>query len=73
MKGVEAPLLLPLIALFPTSAPLSFSINLLYVMIDLLSADVLMRIADTGEAGSSKVFTSSRKDAKRIGLSLAAA
>ena len=65
----QAPLLLPLFSLLP-----SFSIftYLLYTAVDLLSASALVKIADSGEAGSSKLFTSPRREKRWSGLVIAA-
>lgn len=66
----QAPLFLPLFSLLPKQ-PLA--ISLLYIFVDLLSATALMSIADTGESGSSKLFTSPRKKSRWSSLAVAAA
>lgn len=68
----QAPLLLPLFSLLPsfTSAPI-FT-YLLYIAVDLLSAGALWRIADSGEAGSSALFTSPRREKRWSGFVIAA-
>lgn len=68
----QAPLLLPLFTLLPDSSQYPFFTNLLYIAIDLLSANALMRIAESGESGSSKLFTSPRKDKKWSSIAIAA-
>ncbi|OAA55312.1 GPI transamidase component [Niveomyces insectorum RCEF 264] len=57
----QAPLLLPLFSLLPSAPIFTY---LLYIAVDLLSADALYRIAESGEAGASARFTSPRR-AKR--------
>ena len=69
----QAPLLLPLFSLLPSSATHPAFTYLLYILVDLLSANALMKIAESGEAGSSKLYASPRKDKKWSGLAIAAA
>lgn len=45
---------------------------LLYIAVDILSADALLRIAESGEAGSSARFTSPRRDKRWSGAVIAA-
>ena len=68
----QAPLLLPLFALLPDFDAVPLLTHLLYVAVDLLSADALARIADSGEAGSSRRFTSPRREKRWSGLVVAA-
>lgn len=69
----QAPLLLPLFSLLPDVKAWSIFTHLLYIVVDLLSADALYNIANSGEAGSSKLFTSPRRDKKWSGVAVAAA
>ena len=69
----QAPLLLPLFSLLPSSATYPAFTYLLYVLLDLLSASALMSIAESGEAVSSKLFTSPRKDKRWSSFAIAAA
>ena len=68
----QAPLLLPLFALIPPSlfSPLT---GLLYIVLDLLCANALVHITESGESGSSRLFTSPRKDMKWDSIAVAAA
>ncbi|CAD6578428.1 MAG: hypothetical protein ASARMPREDX12_008741 [Alectoria sarmentosa] len=68
----NAPLLLPLFALVPPSlfSPLT---ALLYILLDLLCANALIKITESGESGSSRLFTSPRKDMKWDSIAVAAA
>lgn len=68
----QAPLLLPLFALIPPSlfSPLT---ALVYILVDLLCANALIRITESGESGSSRLFTSPRKDMKWDSTAVAAA
>ena len=63
MNIIQAPLLLPLFALIPRSIFSSVT-SLLYLTLDLLCANALIRIAESGEAGSSRLFTSPRRQLK---------
>ena len=68
----QAPLLLPL---FTIVNPLRNELltALLYIILDLLGANALMGIAETGETSSSRLYTSPRKDLKYSSISIAAA
>jgi GPI-anchor transamidase subunit U len=69
----QAPLFLPLFSLLPDFKTFPIFTHLLYILVDILSADALRKIADSGEAGSSRLFTSSRKDKRWSGFVVAAA
>lgn len=71
-KSMKAPLLLPLFALIPSSA-FSILTSLLYILLDLLSANALIQIADSGQSTSTRLFTSSRKDKKWDSIAIGAA
>ncbi|MCJ1391018.1 hypothetical protein MMC18_003879 [Xylographa bjoerkii] len=68
----QAPLLLPLFALIPSSV-FSIVTSLLYVLLDISCADALIRIANSCESTCSRMFTSPRKDVKWDSLAVAAA
>ncbi|KAI9743578.1 MAG: hypothetical protein M1818_002893 [Claussenomyces sp. TS43310] len=68
----QAPLLLPLFSLLPDFSTYPLLTYLFYITIDLLGANALMRIAESGEAGSSRLFTSPRKDKRWNSLHIAA-
>lgn len=68
----QAPLLLPLFSLLPDPATYPIFTNLLYVAVDILSAHALYKIAESGEAQQSKLFTSPRKDKRWNGVLVAA-
>ncbi len=57
----QAPLLLPLFALLPSPSRFALPTNLLFTAVDLLSANALAQVAESGYAASSRLFTSSRK------------
>lgn len=67
----QAPLLLPLFSLLPNFASIPFFTYLLYIAVDLLSASALITITESGEAGSTRLFTSPRKDKRWSGLVVA--
>ncbi|KAI8719450.1 hypothetical protein NCS52_00725700 [Fusarium sp. LHS14.1] len=69
----QAPLLLPLFSLLPDVKVWPIFTHLLYIAVDLLSADALYKIANSGEAASSKLFTSPRRANKFVGAAVAAA
>lgn len=68
----QAPLLLPLFSLLPSFASWPVFTYLLYIAVDLLSAGALITIAGSGEAGTSALFTSPRKDKRWSGTVVAA-
>lgn len=57
----QAPLLLPFFSLLPDYNTWPQVTNLLYILVDLLSAYALTKIADSHESTSSKLYTSPRK------------
>ncbi|KJZ77340.1 hypothetical protein HIM_03064 [Hirsutella minnesotensis 3608] len=69
----QAPLLLPLFSLLPDVKAWPIFTSLLYILVDLLTADVLVKIAESGEAGQSKLFSSPRRSRRASGLLVAAA
>lgn len=68
----QSPLFLPLFSLLPSSTTLPIFTYLLYIAVDLLSANALIKIAESGEAGSSRLFTSPRREKRWSGYILAA-
>ncbi|KAI2622474.1 PIG-U-domain-containing protein [Hypoxylon sp. NC1633] len=68
----QAPLLLPLFSLLPDPSAYPIFAYLLYIVVDLLSADALYKIAESGEASTSRLFTSARKERRWSGYVVAA-
>jgi phosphatidylinositol glycan class U len=68
----QAPLLLPLFSLLPDVKTWPICTALLYILVDLLSADALVKVANSGEAGNSQLFSSPRRAKKACGLVVAA-
>ncbi|GAW11473.1 hypothetical protein ANO14919_008190 [Xylariales sp. No.14919] len=68
----QAPLLLPLFSLLPDAQAYPYFTYLLYVLVDIVSADALYKIAESGEAAVSKLFGSARKDRQWSGYVVAA-
>ncbi|KAG5753374.1 hypothetical protein H9Q69_001658 [Fusarium xylarioides] len=68
----QAPLLLPLFSLLPDVKSWPIFTHLLYIAVDLLSAEALHKIAESGVAGNSKLFTSPRR-ANKFGSAAIAA
>lgn len=69
----QAPLLLPLFSLLPDTKAWPAFTSLLYVLVDLLTADELIKIAESGEAGQSRLFSSPRREKRASSLAVAAA
>ncbi|KAI4120909.1 MAG: hypothetical protein LQ338_006682 [Usnochroma carphineum] len=70
--GSLAPLFLPLFALIPPSL-FQIVTALLYTLVDLVCANAVIRIADSGVASSSRLYTSPRKDIKWDSIAVGAA
>lgn len=68
----QAPLLLPLFSLLPNPATYPIFTSILYIITDLLSANALYQIAESGEAGASRLFSSPRKAKRWSGYVVAA-
>lgn len=58
----QAPLLLPIFSLLPDPIKYPLATILLYTILDLLAADALMKIAESGQAYFSRFYISPRKD-----------
>jgi phosphatidylinositol glycan class U len=69
----QAPLLLPLFSLLPDAKSWPIFTSILYILVDLLTADALMKIAESGEAVQSKLFSSPRKERRTSSMAVAAA
>ncbi|KAH0437960.1 GPI transamidase subunit PIG-U [Colletotrichum camelliae] len=67
----QAPLFLPLFSLLPDPKAFPIFTYILYILFDILSADALSKIADSGEAGTSRLFTSPRRGKRWSGLVVA--
>ncbi|KAF4819319.1 Phosphatidylinositol glycan anchor biosynthesis class U protein [Colletotrichum siamense] len=67
----QAPLFLPLFSLLPDPKSFPIFTCILYILFDILSADALSKIADSGEAGTSRLFTSPRRGKRWSGLVVA--
>ncbi|KAM3546481.1 Phosphatidylinositol glycan anchor biosynthesis class U protein [Beauveria bassiana] len=69
----QPPLLLPLFSLLPDVREWPVFTAILYILVDLLSASALSTIADSGEAGQTKHYTSPRRAKTTSGVFIAAA
>lgn len=69
----QSPLLLPIFSLLPMRGWISLAVGFLYTGIDLANARALAQIADSGEAVSSRLFTSPRRHARLDGTTLSLA
>ncbi|KAH9892108.1 PIG-U-domain-containing protein [Xylariomycetidae sp. FL2044] len=67
----QAPLLLPLLSLLPDPSTYPIFTYLLYIIVDLLSANALYDIAESREAAQSTLFTSTRKERRWSGYVIA--
>lgn len=68
----QAPLLLPLFSLLPNPAYYPIVTNIIFTVVDLLSAYALFQIAESGSAAVSRLFSSSRKDVRWSSAAVAA-
>lgn len=69
----QAPLLLPLFSLLPDVKTWPIFTAILYILVDLLSGAALLKIAESGESGQSKLFTSPRRGKGLSALTITAA
>ncbi|KAE8382982.1 GPI transamidase subunit PIG-U [Aspergillus bertholletiae] len=68
----QAPLLLPVFALLPNAREFPLPTALFYSLIDLINANALITISDSGQAGSGRLFSALRKHIRWDGVSIAA-
>jgi phosphatidylinositol glycan class U len=68
----QAPLLLPLFSLFPNPAYAPLATNIFYTIVDLLSANALAQVAESGFASVTRLFASPRKDLRWSSVAIAA-
>lgn len=68
----QAPLLLPLFSLLPNPSYYPLVTNLVFTVVDILSAYALAQVAQSGAASVSRLFSSSRKDLKWSSTAIAA-
>lgn len=68
----QAPLLLPFFSLLPNYSTWPIFTNIIYILVDLLSALALMKIAESGESVSTKLYTSPRKERRWSSTNIAA-
>lgn len=68
----QAPLLLPLFSLLPDPLTYPIFVYLLYTAVDIISAHALFQIAESGEAGASRLFASPRRGKRWSGYVVAA-
>ncbi|KAF1936541.1 PIG-U-domain-containing protein [Clathrospora elynae] len=68
----QAPLLLPLFSLLPNPAYAPLATNLFYTAVDLLSANALAHVADSGFASVTRLFASPRKELRWSSAAIAA-
>lgn len=68
----QPPLLLPLFSLLPDPSHAPLATNLLFILVDLLSANALAQLADSGFAAVTRLFSSSRKHLRWSSMAVAA-
>ncbi|EAW10287.1 GPI-anchor transamidase subunit GAB1 [Aspergillus clavatus NRRL 1] len=68
----QAPLLLPLFALLPNARDYPFVTAAFYALIDLVNANALVTISNSGQAVSGRLYSALRKDIKWDGVEVAA-
>ncbi len=71
--GSQAPLLLPFFSLLPGQSQMPLATGLLYTLMDLANANAIAKIAYSGEAVSSRLFTSPRRETRLDGAALSIA
>lgn len=69
----QAPLLLPIFALLPSSSAYPLVTGIFYSLVDLLNANALITISDSGESVESRLYSTPRKNIKWDGVIIAAA
>ena len=68
----QAPLLLPLFSLLPNPAYAPLATNIFYTVVDLLSANALAQVAESGFASVTRLFASPRKELRWSSAAIAA-
>ncbi|KAH8703295.1 putative GPI transamidase component PIG-U [Talaromyces proteolyticus] len=68
----QAPLLLPILSLLPNSRAYPLATHLLYMTIDLLNANALIRISESSESITSRLHNTLRKNIRWDGVAIAA-
>lgn len=68
----QAPLLLPLFAFLPNPSYYPIATNVVFTVVDLLSAYALAQVAQSGAASVSRLFSSTRKDLRWSSTAIAA-
>ncbi|KAF9888767.1 hypothetical protein FE257_008343 [Aspergillus nanangensis] len=68
----QAPILLPLFSLLPNANMSPLITAIFFSLVDLVNADALITIADSGQAVSGRFYTALRKHIRWDGLSIAA-
>ncbi|RJE23384.1 GPI transamidase component [Aspergillus sclerotialis] len=68
----QAPILLPLFSLLPNSRDFPLPTAVFYSLIDLVNANALITISDSGQSVSSRLYSALRKDIRWDGASIAA-
>ncbi|PWY86081.1 GPI transamidase component PIG-U [Aspergillus heteromorphus CBS 117.55] len=68
----QAPLLLPLFSLLPNSQSFPLPTAVFYALIDLVNANALVTISDSGQAVSGRFYSALRKHIRWDGVSIAA-
>lgn len=68
----QAPMLLTLFSLLPDFSAYPIFTYVLYIIVDILSVNALMEIAESGEAGSSRLFSSPRREKRWSSIEIGA-
>ncbi|KAI1542971.1 PIG-U domain containing protein [Pyrenophora tritici-repentis] len=68
----QAPLLLPLFSLLPNPSRAPLATNILYTIVDLLSANALYQVAESGFSSVTRLFASPRKDLRWSSMAITA-
>ncbi|KAF2754395.1 PIG-U-domain-containing protein [Pseudovirgaria hyperparasitica] len=68
----QAPLLLPIFNLLPNATTYPFFTNLMYIIVDLMGGHMIMKLAETGESTSSRLYVSPRSELRWSSISIGA-
>lgn len=69
----QSPILLALDSVLPTYNVFPQATQIVYILADLLSAEAIIRLVQSGESTSTRLFTSTRKSSKASDTAVAAA
>lgn len=72
ISSPQAPILLPILSLLPEGRKYELLTSLVYILLDLINANALSRISNSGESVVSRLYASPRRDIRWDGTTIAA-